>query len=206
MRIVALRHIGAPLRFGVALSLAAFRVILIILVIIGDRAPQSCCAGRSNTRGKMTEEDLRTNDLGLFNFAHSYWLSATVLQNAKCDCTHPDAPAAYLFYHAIELYLKSFLRMKGWEVKQVRALNHSILKVSQTAADAGLTIAAEHNATLKTIPPNYMAARYIKTGFYARSSLNDLWKLCRDLHLAIEPQINRKNGLSRLRSLPPTPR
>jgi hypothetical protein len=57
----------------------------------------------------MSDEIERTSPLGLFNYARSYWRSAEYLHAAKLKLTHPSAPATFLFYHAIELYLKAFL-------------------------------------------------------------------------------------------------
>ncbi len=60
--------------------------------------------------------DERTSAFGLFNYANSYRRSAEYLSKAKVRVSHPHAPITYLFYHAIELYLKSFLRSHGYSV------------------------------------------------------------------------------------------
>ena len=63
----------------------------------------------------LTPEE-RTPPIGLFNYARSYWRSAEQLRASKPDVTHPDAPISFLFYHAIELYLKAFLRSAGYDL------------------------------------------------------------------------------------------
>ena len=49
------------------------------------------------------DDDERTNALGLFNTARSYWRSAEHLSAAGLEVTHPRAPVTFLFCHAIEL-------------------------------------------------------------------------------------------------------
>jgi hypothetical protein len=68
----------------------------------------------------MMNDDERTTHLGLFNYAHSYWVCAATLEGKPLDITHKDAPVDYLYYHAVELYLKSYLRLKGHNLKQLR--------------------------------------------------------------------------------------
>ena len=69
--------------------------------------------------GDITEED-RTNELGLFNTAESYWKSAATLYDAKVKASHPMSPVRFLYYHAVELYLKAFLRGNGHSAKELR--------------------------------------------------------------------------------------
>ena len=77
----------------------------------------------------MSDDD-RTTPLGLFNYARSYWQSAVLLHHARAKVTHPDAPVTLLLAHAIELYLKAFLRLRGVGIEQVRPLLATTLKVS----------------------------------------------------------------------------
>jgi len=56
-----------------------------------------------------SDEDERTNSLGLFNTAEAYRLSARALSIRH---GHADKPPRFLYCHAIELYLKALLRQK----------------------------------------------------------------------------------------------
>ena len=67
----------------------------------------------------MSDDD-RTTPLGRFNYARSYWQSAVLLHHARAKVTHPDAPVTLLLAHAIELYLKAFLRLRGVGIEEVR--------------------------------------------------------------------------------------
>ena len=67
----------------------------------------------------MSDED-RTTPLGLFNYARSYWQSGVRLHEARAKVTHPHAPVTLLLAHAIELYLKAFLRLRGLGIDKSR--------------------------------------------------------------------------------------
>ena len=66
----------------------------------------------------MSDDD-RTTPLGLFNFARSYWQSGVLLHDANAKVTHPDD--TLLLAHAIELYLKAFLRLCGVGTEEVKS-------------------------------------------------------------------------------------
>ena len=58
-------------------------------------------------------EKARSTPMGFYHYAQSYREAANLLTNAdktSRKATHPEAPIRFLYYHAIELYLKAFLR------------------------------------------------------------------------------------------------
>lgn len=76
-----------------------------------------------NTETKRTNEEDRMTAIGLFNYAHSYWSSASELHKLKIsNITHPKAPVYFLYVHAVELFLKSNLRLTKTpkELKQIK--------------------------------------------------------------------------------------
>ena len=76
----------------------------------------------------MSDDD-RTTPLGLFNYARSYWQSGVLLHHARAKVTHPAAPVTLLLAHAIELYLKVFLRLRGVGIEEVRTTFRHDFKV-----------------------------------------------------------------------------
>src|SRR4029078_13203402 len=68
-------------------------------------------SGNGSARSEMSDDD-RTTPLGRFNYARTYWQSAVLLHHARAKVSHPDAPVTLLLAHAIELYLKAFLRQR----------------------------------------------------------------------------------------------
>ena len=67
----------------------------------------------------VASRDDRTTPEGLFNTARSYWHSGARLSTADLKVTHPHAPVTFLLCHAVELYLKAYLRLSGLSVGQL---------------------------------------------------------------------------------------
>jgi hypothetical protein len=114
------------------------------------------------------DEDERTSALGLFNTARSYWRSAEHLDAARLKLTHPQAPVRFLFCHAIELYLKSYLRSVGNKsIDQLRQMGHHVANLAKAAVGSSLVIEPEQFEILAHIADTDVAieARYIVTGF-----------------------------------------
>lgn len=114
-----------------------------------------------------TEDNERTSALGLFNTARSYWRSAEHLNAANLKVTHPQAPVTFLFCHAIELYLKAYLRGMGKTVAELKNIGHRVNRLAKAAANSGLMIDQERMEILAHIDDADVAieARYIVTGF-----------------------------------------
>jgi hypothetical protein len=112
-------------------------------------------------------DDERTNAVGLFNTARSYWRSAEHLEAAQLKVTHPGAPGTFLFCHAIELYLKAYLRNVGRTVEELRQVGHRVARLADAASKSGLPIGREQAEVLSHIDDAGVAieARYIVTGF-----------------------------------------
>jgi DNA-binding MarR family transcriptional regulator len=122
------------------------------------------------------DENERTNAVGLFNTARSYWRSAEYLSTAHLEgVTHPRAPVTFLFCHAIELYLKAYLRGAGRDVSQLKQLGHHVANLAQSAIKSGLAIGQEHSEILDHIDDADVAieARYIVTGFKGSLPTNE---------------------------------
>src|SRR5262245_17970119 len=86
--------------------------------------------------GLMMSDDDRTTPFGLFNYARSYWQSAVHLHQAAVKVTHPDAPITLLLAHAIELYIKGFLRLQGLSAEDLKASATTFASLSQKAKRA----------------------------------------------------------------------
>lgn len=129
----------------------------------------------------------RTTPTGLFHFAHSYWLSALALQTAKVKATHPDAPISFLYIHAIELYLKSYLRGYGTSEGELRTkYGHRICCLADEARQSGLQLDDEDVEVLSLIVcMDVIELRYIKTGAITRPTHEALNRTCKSLHESI---------------------
>jgi hypothetical protein len=115
--------------------------------------------------GQSTEDDHRTNQLGLFNFAEAYRHAADILAVEHATTLRFDDPIRYLLYHSIEIYLKAFLRQHGLTVAQIKGLSHGFAGLRAACTERGLWLAEEDSAVIELIDSgNYIRARYIETG------------------------------------------
>jgi hypothetical protein len=135
------------------------------------------------TNTDQPEVDVRTNAIGLFNTARSYWQSAINLHALNLKVTHQTSPVTFLICHAIELYLKAHLRGHGSTVAEVKKIGHHVPKLAEMAAAKGLDLDAEAIELLSYIDDTDAAieARYIVTGFKAAPTTESLAGLARDL-------------------------
>lgn len=140
----------------------------------------------------MDDEEERTTPIGLFNFAHSYWRSAVALQKTKVHATHPGEPASFLYLHALELYLKTFLRLNGipLDVLRSRKYGHKICCLSERAATFGFQVDEEVRSILSCI--DIIEMRYIVTGYKTLPTHETLDKTCHSFHTQTEAALHAK--------------
>jgi HEPN domain-containing protein len=135
---------------------------------------------------EFTEDD-RTTALGLFNYARSYRASADCLLQNRLKVPHPHAPVSFLYYHAIELYLKAHLRSQGLTVAQLRKVGHNVGKLAGEVQARGLVLDDEDKEVLQSMSEadNVIRSRYIQTGAYTRPEEEALSRTC----AALEEQV-----------------
>ena len=135
---------------------------------------------------QLTPEE-RTTPIGLFNFARSYWRSSEQLRASKPDVTHPDAPILFLFYHAVEIYLKAYVRSAGYNLQQLKDISHKITKAGSAARKEGLKLTTDDTELLALINSydNVIRSRYITTGAHSRPEEDALSAFCEYLDKAV---------------------
>jgi hypothetical protein len=131
----------------------------------------------------MSDEIERTTPLGLFNYARSYWRSAEYLHAAQLKLTHPTAPVSFLFYHAIELYLKAFLLSQSLTLKSLKSIGHRVDKAGEKAIEMGLLLLDEDKEVISIIGDGdtVINSRYIVTGAFSRPAEDALSRTCGSL-------------------------
>jgi hypothetical protein len=133
----------------------------------------------------------------LFNTAETYWKSAQALYGAKVKATHSSSPVLFLYYHAIELYLKAFLRGHGHSAAELRSrkFGHKICCLTERAAQLGLQYVDEDNEVLSLMSTTdaVIRSRYIQTGFFSWPSPEALDRTCRSLRYIVGAAL-AKNG------------
>jgi HEPN domain-containing protein len=141
-------------------------------------------------RGRLQDEDeeKRTTALGIFHFGDSYWGAANVTALAKLRTPHADFPVCYLYYHAIELYLKAFLRLHGHSAKELRVkFGHSAGALTKSAIGHGLVLREEDDAVLALMAHTdaVIQSRYIQTGITRLPSFEALDRTCNSLRVSV---------------------
>ena len=145
----------------------------------------------------MSDDD-RTTPLGRFNYARTSWQSAVLLHHARAKVTHPDAPVTLLLAHAIELYLKAFLRLRGVGIEEVRTtFGHDFKKLVDEASTRGLSLGKEEIdiAAVLTEKESIRRSRYIETGYYQRPGLAALSRTSQGLDQSVSAAL-RDAGMS----------
>ncbi|QQS11498.1 MAG: hypothetical protein IPK81_18255 [Rhodospirillales bacterium] len=150
----------------------------------------------------MPDDDDRTTAVGLFNFAHSYWRSAATLRAHPAKATHPEDPAWFLYCHAIELYLKAFLRSRDVSVMALRRdYGHNVNRLAADARERGLCFDNEDHEVVKLMMEmDVLTVRYIRRGAFTRPTLDALDRTCASFHGSIATAL-RCNG-HRIRDYP----
>ena len=120
----------------------------------------------------------RRTALGTFNFAESFRHSADRLRISKLKRIPFDAPVRFLYYHSIELYLKSYLRSHGISAAYIKSkYQHRFRKLEKACAKYGLKLDDEDHDVIERIDgDNYWDARYLTTG---SKTFGDLCALAR---------------------------
>lgn len=113
-----------------------------------------------------------TSAQGFFTYAEAYAGAAKILAPAARGIPHGEAPVRMLAFHAIELYLKSFLRCLGHSTDElaVKPLAHDLGALS-TAAQSHLGLDA---ADLRVLADNRLSASAMQTRYLAPSAPNKL--------------------------------
>jgi hypothetical protein len=86
---------------------------------------------------------------------------------------HPEAPAQFLYFHAIELYLKSFLRLHGFSLKKLVDIRHDFRKMRLSATEHKLTFEGAETKVLELLSKeSWLRSRYIETAEVDRKALS----------------------------------
>jgi HEPN domain-containing protein len=125
---------------------------------------------------ELADQDERTNSMGLFNVAEAYRLSAEELRKARVDAGHAEHPIRFLYYHAVELYLKALLRLRH-DVETIREdYGHKTLRLVREAENLGLLVDDEDRRIYELMGDTdaVIDSRYIRTGWKTSPTIESL--------------------------------
>jgi hypothetical protein len=137
--------------------------------------------------GSSGESIDRYPPIGLFNFAASYRAAADLLAKQAFKATHPGDPISFLYYHAIELYLKAFLRLHEVSMSKLRGIGHDFIKLGVRSQHKGLVIDSKTNEILELLTESdaWGRARYLEVGMLAVPDIEELGRACQRLHKSV---------------------
>lgn len=114
----------------------------------------------------MNESIDRHPPIGIYNYAASYHVAADLICDHGLRATHPESPAMFLYYHAIELYLKSFLRLRGVSAKRLQSIGHDYKRLLSRASKDGPVLGEQENEVLNTLDGEiWSRSRYLEIGY-----------------------------------------
>ena len=151
-----------------------------------------------NPAKKTNDADASTTPLGLYYLACSYHEAARALTNARLKGSHPGSPISFLYFHAIELFLKSFLRLHGLTVADLssRKFGHNLGAMRTRAAELGLKFMAKDIRLMGHIRliDAFTRFRYLKTGVYPETPIEALEQTAKSLRESVRFEF-KKNGI-----------
>jgi HEPN domain-containing protein len=145
-----------------------------------------------------TDDEERTNSLGLFNTAEIYRLSGERLPEIKHG--HAEMPRRFLYCHALELYLKALLRQKYSMATVRNKFGHQIKLLMREAESLGLVV-SENDRTVLTLINDTDAmidSRYIRTGTKLLIELKALRRACKSIRDGVGAILRRNDVPVRL--------
>jgi HEPN domain-containing protein len=146
---------------------------------LGDKLAKQ----KKKTPEELKDDDARTNSMGLFNVAEAYRLSAMALEKADVKSGHANHPVRFLYYHAIELYLKALLRQKH-SVEAIRKkFGHNTRRIVKEAKKLGLVTDDEDRQVFSLMGDTdaVIEARYIRTGAKTWPTFEALNRTCKSM-------------------------
>ena len=147
---------------------------------------------------ELAEEEKRSTPHGFFHYAYAYWRAAQDLQQAysrqQKTLSHKHAPLYFLYYNAVELYLKAFLLAHGFHPYELRTkYGHDVGKLSRTAAQLGLSFSPADAETFRFMSATALGHRYLVTGPSQRLREPALDEICRTLHVSVGNELRAKD-------------
>ena len=139
--------------------------------------------------------------IGFFQYAHSYAQSAVTLEYNHTKAAHWNAPIYFLYFHAIELYLKAFLVRAGTDPKELKnAHGHRVRPLSQLCQRQGLQLNDDGQRIIDLMADSdsVISSRYIRVGIHTRLHFDVYSSFCLSLHRQVGSKVFEDSGVTRM--------
>jgi hypothetical protein len=158
-------------------------------------------------RNDEIDKERRTPN-GHFHIAESYFTSARKLMSHK-TVGHSDHPVRLLYYTALEIYLKAFLRLKAISTGELagRKFGPRYCCLLEKSQQFGLSVDDQDKAVLYRLSysDERERVRYIETGAVQWIDLNTLDRTCLSLREIIFRELDAAGLPVRCLDAPPAP-
>tara|TARA_B110001469_G_C9586193_1_gene290805 strand:- start:673 stop:1128 length:456 start_codon:yes stop_codon:yes gene_type:complete len=138
----------------------------------------------------------KVKSLGLWTYGKEFLAAGEKLKDPRKPINpldhHAPTPAFYLVSHSIELFLKSYLRGKNENLKELRKVGHDLVKALNQCEDLGLNelieIKEESKAEIALLNQTYASKdfEYFKSGYYQLPYYERVCFFAEDLRDAIK--------------------
>jgi hypothetical protein len=131
----------------------------------------------------------------LFDQAEAYWLSAVALDATDVQSELASQPVRHLYYVAIELYLKAYLRLHGHTLDELDGkFRNDFRRIRRRCEAFGLKFAGSDKRTLEYFihTPVCVRTKFSTTHYYSAPALSALNDLCCSLHERIHMEIGSR--------------
>ena len=141
------------------------------------------------------------SSIGTFNFAHSFWQAGSALRTREWahGVSHERSPVEFLYWHAIELFLKAFLLADGMCEANLRspAYGHDLTALTREATNRGLQLKCRDGHLLALMPTkaDMIELRYLTLGPKIVPELEELEATCGNLYCVVGLAL-RERGIS----------
>jgi len=152
------------------------------------------------TPEEIADDDARTIPMALFNTAEAFWLSAAALEKANVRSGFASKPIYVLYYHAIELYLKAYLRQFYGINHLANQFGHNTEKLANRGVELGLFLTKRDKALARVISQDngVVRARYPRQGAISLPVFDELESSCRRIRLRVGKKLRRGGVMVRL--------
>lgn len=148
------------------------------------------------------EEAPGETPLAWFHLAHAYLYDAATLSAVRKPVGPPyEIPVRFLYFHAIELFLKAYLRLKGIEEKKLGKYpySHNLNNLANEAESRGLLIekGVRFVCDAANSYENPLEARYIRSGVRLAVFTHKLHEAARELQSRVEQSLHAEGVKTR---------
>jgi len=137
---------------------------------------------RRTEQTRAVDPELRAVEL--FEEAEAYWRAGVELERGRLSGAFASQPVRNLYYHSIDLYLKSFLCSRGLLPGDLEGkFRNDFRRMRKQCQKRGLLLEKPYSETLEyfVVTPLPLRLRFSATGFYRVPTVRALDDLCRVL-------------------------